>query len=133
MTLGLASKALLTQAQSTTSPEVKSGFAEINGGRLYYEVAGQGHPLVLIHGGQMDSRIWDEQYALFAQSYRVIRYDFRGFGKSPASANVFAGEDDLAGLLTGNPAMWLPPLPTRLLLAGVGAAAEANLATVAEH
>jgi 3-oxoadipate enol-lactonase len=91
--------ASLAQTQSSTAPDIKSGFAEVNGGKLYYEVAGQGHPLVLIHGGQMDSRMWDEQFTLFAKSYRVIRYDFRGFGKSPASTNVLAGEDDLAALL----------------------------------
>jgi alpha-beta hydrolase superfamily lysophospholipase len=89
LTFFLASQALLTQAQSTTAPAARNGFADINGGKLYYELAGQGHPLVLIHGGQMDSRIWDEQFALFAKSYRVIRYDFRGFGRSPASVNVF--------------------------------------------
>jgi 3-oxoadipate enol-lactonase len=73
----------------------QSGFA--NG--LHYEVAGSGHPLVFIHGGQLDSRMWDDQFAAYAKSYRVIRYDVRGFGKSPASTSVFADEEDLAGLL----------------------------------
>src|SRR5215469_5427157 len=78
----------------------QSGFAPVEGnGKLYYESAGTGHALVLIHGGQMDSRMWDEQFALFSKSYRVIRYDFRGFGKSPAATAPFAGEDDLAALL----------------------------------
>lgn len=66
---------------------------------LYYEVAGSGHPLVLIHGGQLDSRMWDDQFAAYAKSYRVIRYDVRGFGKSPAATSVFADEEDLAALL----------------------------------
>jgi 3-oxoadipate enol-lactonase len=84
-----------TRAQTAT----QSGFADINGGHIYYEVAGAGHPLVLIHGGQMDRRMWDEQFALFSKSYRVIRYDVRGFGKSSASTNVYADENDLAALL----------------------------------
>jgi len=88
--------ALASRAQTA---QVNSGFAEINGGRIYYETAGAGHPLVLIHGGQMDRRMWDEQFALFSKSYRVIRYDLRGFGKSPASTNVYADEEDLAALL----------------------------------
>jgi len=54
---------------------------------------------VLIHGSQMDSRMRDEQFALFSKSYRVIRYDVRGYGKSPASTNVYASENDLAALL----------------------------------
>ena len=86
-------------AQSQAQSQVQSGFAEINGGKIYYEVAGSGHPLVLIHGGQMDRRMWDEQFDLFSKSYRVIRYDVRGFGKSPASTNVYADEEDLAALL----------------------------------
>jgi pimeloyl-ACP methyl ester carboxylesterase len=85
--------------QSAAQSQVQSGFAEINGGKIYYEVAGSGYPLVLIHGGQMDRRMWDEQFDLFSKSYRVIRYDVRGFGKSPASTNVYADEEDLATLL----------------------------------
>jgi pimeloyl-ACP methyl ester carboxylesterase len=78
---------------------VKTGMAEVRGGTIHYEIAGSGVPLVLIHGGQMDCRMWDEQFKLFATTYRVIRYDFRGFGQSPVSTKVFAGEDDLADLL----------------------------------
>jgi 3-oxoadipate enol-lactonase len=86
-------------AQSSPSVHLDSGFVELEGGKIYFEVAGSGHPLVLIHGGQMDSRMWDEQFTLFSKTYRVIRYDYRGFGKSPAATKVFAGEDDLAALL----------------------------------
>jgi 3-oxoadipate enol-lactonase len=61
---------------------VQTGFAEINGTMLYYEVAGAGHPFVLIHGHLLDRRSWDDQFAVFAQQYRVMRYDQRGFGDS---------------------------------------------------
>ena len=77
----------------------QSGYVDVDGGRVYYEAAGAGHPLVLIHGGGMDSRMWDAQFALFAKSYRVIRYDVRGFGKSPPSTAVYADDDDLVRLL----------------------------------
>ena len=46
-----------------------------NGARLYYEVAGEGHPLALVHGFTLDTRMWDAQFEMFAQHYRVIRYD----------------------------------------------------------
>src|SRR5215472_5323785 len=59
-----------------------TGFVESNGTQLYYEMMGEGHPLVLIHGGYMDRRMWDDQFAVFAQYFRVIRYDVRGFGQS---------------------------------------------------
>ena len=66
---------------SATSQTV-TGFAELNGTTLYYEVAGEGHPLVLIHGGLVDHHLWDDQFVAFAQHYKVIRYDMRGFGQS---------------------------------------------------
>ncbi len=61
---------------------VQTGFAEVNGTKLYYEVAGAGHPFVLVHGHLLDRRSWDDQFSVFAQHYRVIRYDQRGFGDS---------------------------------------------------
>lgn len=61
---------------------VQTGFAEVNGTTLYYEVAGAGHPFILIHGHLLDRRSWDDQFAVFAQHYRVMRYDQRGFGDS---------------------------------------------------
>lgn len=71
------------------------GFAHANGTRLYYETAGSGKPLVLIHGNTLDTRMWDEQWDVFAARYRVIRYDMRGFGRSsmPAEADYSPAED----------------------------------------
>ena len=66
----------------SNSENVQTGFAEVNGTTLYYEVAGEGHPFVLEHGHLLDRRSWDDQFAVFAQRYRVIRYDQRGFGDS---------------------------------------------------
>ena len=75
------------------------GYCDVNGGKIYYEVAGQGHALVLIHGGQLDRRMWDEQFQFFSQKYRVIRYDVRGFGNSPAATKPFSNHEDLAAVL----------------------------------
>jgi 3-oxoadipate enol-lactonase len=59
-------------------------FADVNGARIYYEDEGSGHPLVLIHGWPMSERMWDGQASVLKQYFRVIRYDRRGFGRSPA-------------------------------------------------
>jgi len=75
------------------------GYCDVQGGKIYYEVAGQGHPLVLIHGGQLDRRMWDEQFQFFASRYKVIRYDVRGFGQSPAANKPFSQIEDLATVL----------------------------------
>ena len=59
----------------SNTEHVQTGFAEINGTTLYYEVAGEGHPFVLEHGHLLDRRSWDDQFAVFAERYRVVRYD----------------------------------------------------------
>lgn len=80
--------------------EVQRGFAEVNGTRLYYEVAGSGHPLVLLHGFSVDSREWDGQFQAFADRYRVVRYDLRGFGKSALpTGEAYSHAEDLKALL----------------------------------
>jgi len=76
-----------------------SGFVQVEGGRLYYEAAGDGPPLVLIHAGFLDSRMWDSQFQLFAKTHRVIRYDVRGFGKSDRPSERFSDAADLLALV----------------------------------
>ena len=83
----------------SASQRSTTGYAEVNGVRLYYEVAGQGHPLVLQHEGIADCRMWDDQFGVFSQQYRVVRYDYRGFGKSDMRPGDFSLRDDLLGLL----------------------------------
>ena len=85
---------------SNTNP-VRMGFAEINGTTLYYEVAGAGHPFILVHGHLLDRRSWDDQFAVFAQRYRVIRYDQRGFGDSGliTKGEPYSDRQDLYALM----------------------------------
>jgi pimeloyl-ACP methyl ester carboxylesterase len=66
---------------------------------IYYEVKGAGRPLVMIHGGQMDRRMWDPQFDRFARQYQIIRYDIRGFGKSDVPLKPYSYTDDLRDLL----------------------------------
>src|SRR5687768_14536272 len=83
------------RAQTTPA----SGSAEVNGTKLYYEAAGSGHALVLLHGGAVDSRAWDDQFAEFSRHFRVVRYDLRGSGKSASPDKPFSNTEDLFGLL----------------------------------
>jgi pimeloyl-ACP methyl ester carboxylesterase len=76
-----------------------SGFANVNGAQLYHEAKGAGAPLLLLHAGVADSRMWDEQFDAFARHYRVVRFDMRGFGRSDMPPGAFANHDDVRGLL----------------------------------
>lgn len=73
--------------------------ATINGANIYYEESGRGTPFVMVHAGVADSRQWNGEFEAFADRFRVIRFDQRGFGKTgPLSAKV-RPIDDLEGLL----------------------------------
>ena len=78
---------------------VEMEFASLNGTDFYYEGAGSGSPLVLIHAGICDSRMWDEQFAHFAESHRVFRYDMRGYGQTEPVDVPYAHHEDLRALL----------------------------------
>src|SRR5262245_39438437 len=76
-----------------------SGFVDVNGAELYYEMAGAGQALVLLHGGLLDRRMWDGQFEVFAVRYQVIRYDARGYGRSELLDAPYKHAEDLYGLL----------------------------------
>jgi pimeloyl-ACP methyl ester carboxylesterase len=61
--------------------------------------AGDGRPLVLLHPGVGDSRIWEPVLPALTASWRVIRYDARGFGRSPAPTVTFSLLTDLITVL----------------------------------
>jgi 3-oxoadipate enol-lactonase len=76
---------------SATSGRTASGLA--------YEIAGAGEPLVLVHAGVADRRMWDPQWSAFAASHLVVRYDLRGFGESLPPTGPWSQHADLLGLL----------------------------------
>lgn len=69
---------------------------------LYYEVHGDGQPLLFIHGLGSSERDWELQVPEFSKTYQVITFDLRGHGQSdkpaePYSISMFAS--DTAGLI----------------------------------
>ena len=74
---------LLSQnAKNLNSAISDTGYILVDGGKLFYESAGKGTNIVLLHDGMVNNKIWDEQFPLLAKTYRVVRYDRRGYGKS---------------------------------------------------
>jgi pimeloyl-ACP methyl ester carboxylesterase len=77
----------------------KSGFANIDKAKIYYETAGNGIPFVMIHAGVADSRQWNNEFTAFSEHYQVIRYDMRGYGKSEPADGEFSHLSDLVSVL----------------------------------
>jgi 3-oxoadipate enol-lactonase len=72
----------------------------VAGGEVWAEdTGGDGAPLVLMHPGWGDSAIWDPVMGRLAGRYRVIRYDARGYGRSPAPAAPYTALGDLTAVL----------------------------------
>jgi 3-oxoadipate enol-lactonase len=89
----------LILAACSSNPQITVGFVEVDGGRLYYQEAGQGLAVVMIHGGYLDHRMWDPQFQTLARNYRVISYDVRAHGQSTSDSVVFADHEDLQQLM----------------------------------
>ena len=73
---------------------------DVPGARLHVASAGQGEPIVMLHGFLVDSGQWDREFAELAPEARVLRYDARGFGRSSIEpGQSYAHHADLAAVL----------------------------------
>lgn len=66
---------------------------------LAHDDEGDGRPLLLIHAGVCDRRMWDPQWEALTERFRAIRCDLRGFGATPLPPERFNPADDVIGLL----------------------------------
>ena len=78
-------------------------YLDVQGGKLYYETAGEAREdrlaLIFVHAGIANLRMWDQQVPAFAQEFRVVRCDTRGFGKTTSEDIEFSDRADLLALL----------------------------------
>jgi 3-oxoadipate enol-lactonase len=73
---------------------------EVGADKLWAEDSGGTGPvLVLLHEHVADSRMWDPIWVPLTEQYRVIRYDARGFGRSPAATEEYSQLVDLVAVL----------------------------------
>jgi 3-oxoadipate enol-lactonase len=78
-----------------------SGVVEFDGGALVWESAGEGPDVAFLHPGLWDGRVWDEQFGVLSRTYRVLRFDFRGYGRSsrPEPGRPYSHVEDLAAVM----------------------------------
>ena len=69
---------------------------------VFSEVAGSGPAVALLHEGICDSRMWDDQWEPWSESFRLLRLDFRGFGRSPLSTGAYSHARDAIEALEGH-------------------------------
>jgi pimeloyl-ACP methyl ester carboxylesterase len=75
---------------------------EADGLRVYYEVYGEGEPLLLLHGGTATCRSWSSHLPAFIEHFRVFAPDSRGHGRTNNPANELdyrVMADDVAALI----------------------------------
>jgi pimeloyl-ACP methyl ester carboxylesterase len=80
----------------------RSGFASINGTRIWYAIFGHGKPVILLHGGLANSNYWGNQVPVLAKHYMVIVMDSRGHGRSTNDGKPFSYDlmaSDVIGLM----------------------------------
>jgi 3-oxoadipate enol-lactonase len=95
----LTALVLLALSVVSGGREVAGELPRDGAGRIHYRVAGRGVPVLLIHGGLVDSRMWDEQVASLSPGHCTIRYDQRGFGRSKAASAAYSPVEDARAVL----------------------------------
>jgi 3-oxoadipate enol-lactonase len=86
-------------AKAQTGNAVGS-YLDVENGKIYYEECGTGdEALVLLHDGVVHSAVWNDVLPGLCKEFHTIRYDRRGYGRSPAASGWYAETDDLSALL----------------------------------
>lgn len=74
-------------------------YIDVQNGKLFFTLSGNGEPIIFIHGNFNDHHIWDEQIAFFSPHYNTIQYDLRGYGLSSTPEHPFSYIEDLKTLI----------------------------------
>jgi 3-oxoadipate enol-lactonase len=72
---------------------------DVDGARLWYDEAGAGAAVLLLHGSLGDSRLWEPVVPYLAGRFRTIRLDFRFYGRSTGPAVPWSWQEDVVGAL----------------------------------
>ncbi len=80
------------------------------GDAVFCEVTGHGPPLVLTHDAILHRETWDAQFESLSRSYRVVRWDRRGYRRSDEPRAPYASDDDLARVIASRPSSGRSPI-----------------------
>jgi pimeloyl-ACP methyl ester carboxylesterase len=72
---------------------------QLNGARIHYERSGSGLPLIMLHAGVADGRMWEPQLAAFEKHFDVVRPDRRGIGQSELPPGEWSAVADVLALM----------------------------------
>jgi 3-oxoadipate enol-lactonase len=87
---------LIININASQLDSTNSGYLNVKDGKLYYEYQGNGdETIVFIHDGLVHGVVWDNQFSYFAKNYKVVRYDRRGYGRSPKPTTTYSNIEDL--------------------------------------
>jgi pimeloyl-ACP methyl ester carboxylesterase len=87
------------------SADLQSKFADVNGVRLHYVIAGQGKLILFVHGFPEFWAEWENQLIEFGQDYQAVAVDMRGYNLSSTSLKIFARWQSSLGM---KPLFWSP-------------------------
>lgn len=98
--LGLAFSLMILTAVPAAAQSDNGAFVNVPGGRLWYQTCGTGpRTMILIHDGLLHSASWDDVWPLLCKDFHVVRYDRRGFGRSPEASEPYAPVDDVEAVM----------------------------------
>lgn len=80
-------------------PDPTSGIAGSSGAAIPYESKGDGTPVIFIHAGIADRRMWEPQFASVPEGFQFIRLDLRGFGDCELGDSPLSNHDDVLAVL----------------------------------
>jgi len=86
----------------TLPKATQSGFAPVNGIKVWYAVYGRGEPVILLHGGLANANYWGHQVRALQRRYQVIVMESRGHGRSSRNQEPYGYDlmaSDVVGLL----------------------------------
>jgi 3-oxoadipate enol-lactonase len=90
----------LACALALMAAAARAEMVDVDGGQIYYETCGKGaQAIVLIHDGVINSASFDDMWPILCKDFRVVRYDRRGYGKSPGAKAPYSPQEDLAAVM----------------------------------